>query len=124
MGKEKEVRYLGDIVNSSGTMCDTIADRVARGTRCILNCFSEVCDITKGVQQINTLVLLYNSIFVPTILHNCEAWDNIDAKRNKKIVHNTAKVLKKDPASTHFDSNYISVLFSCIILSLWRKKIQ
>ena len=55
MGKGKEVRYLGDIINSTGTMCVTIADRVARGTRCIINCFSEVCDITMGVQQINTL---------------------------------------------------------------------
>ena len=67
--EEKEVRYLADIINSSGTMCDTIADRVARGTRCIINCFSEVCDITMGIQQINTLVLLYNSIFVPTIFY-------------------------------------------------------
>ena len=70
MGKERKVRYLGDVVNSSGTMCDTIADRVARGTRCIVNCFSEVTDVTMGVQQIKTLILLYNSIFIPTVLFN------------------------------------------------------
>ena len=95
MGKERKVRYLGDVVNSSGTMCDTIADRVARGTRCIVNCFSEVTDVTMGVQQIKTLILLYNSIFIPTVLFNCEAWNNVSTKEMKNLSILQLKYLKR-----------------------------
>ena len=75
--KWKTNGYLGDIINSSGTMCHTKADRVAKGTKwCIINCFSEASDITMGVHQIKILVLLYNSMFIPTVLYSCEAWNN------------------------------------------------
>ena len=65
---EKSAKYLGDIINSKGTHSDMIEDRVKRGDGCAANMFSTVQDINFGCHSIEALLMLYNSLFLATVL--------------------------------------------------------
>ena len=59
--------YLGDQFNKSGTNVDLIEDRVKKGKCCIVNSMSLCSDVTMGIHAIETLFLLYHSLFLSLI---------------------------------------------------------
>ena len=67
------VRYLGESFNSKGSYADLCKDRVdmARGsTHELLALCGEV---TFGTQQIELMLILYQSVFLPRLIYSCES---------------------------------------------------
>ena len=74
----KEIaKYLGDEFNNKGTNTHLVEERVKKGKACIVSAMSLCNDITMGIHAIETLMLLYRSLFVQVVLYNAQAWTNM-----------------------------------------------
>ena len=82
-----------------------IDDRIAKGTRCMVNCIAECNDITMGSFSLKSQLILYQSIFVSTILFNCEAWCNITADDMQRLKTVQLRYLKRVLKATKATSN-------------------
>ena len=71
------VTYLGDQFNEKGGNKDLVHERTKKGQSCIVNAMSLCSDVTMGVYTLQTLFLLYKSLFLQVVLHNAQAWTNI-----------------------------------------------
>ena len=90
IGKEivKEVHLmtcLGDVFNSKGNNDDLVADRVKRGTACMVSINGFMRETQLGHHTISIHILLHDAIFVPSILFNAQAWSNMTEKNVEKI---------------------------------------
>ena len=74
-------KYLGDSFNSKGSYADLCKDRVdrARGSTHELLALGRE-EVTFGTQQIETMLSLYQSIFLPRLIYNCGSWSNLRTK--------------------------------------------
>ena len=95
--------YLGDIFNESGNNKDLIKDRVKKGKACIVNAMSLCSEITLGMYTINTLLLLYESVFLQVVLYNAQSWSNLTNSNIQELQVVQLKYLKRmlqAPSST------------------------
>lgn len=95
--------YLGDIFNTAGNNKDLIEDRIKKGKACIINAMSLCGEITMGLYTIDTLLLLYWSVFLAVILYNAQAWSNLTASNINDLQVIQLKYLKRmlhAPSST------------------------
>ena len=74
---KKEAKYLGDVFNENGNNSGLIKDRKNTAIRCLISCMAECQSITRGVKVIRSKALLYKSVYLQTVIFNCEAWDNL-----------------------------------------------
>ena len=95
MNIEEETKYLGDMFNAKGNNEALIKDRTAKAIRCLVGCFSECHAVTMGCKAINSLLLLYKTVYLPTIIFNCEAWDSITKSEWEKLQVLQMKFLKR-----------------------------
>ena len=96
-------KFLGDMVNEKGDNKDLIADRVKKGKAVIVNCMSLCSEITMGTHYVKAALTLYNSVFVSTLLFNCQAWTNLlkdDVKKLETIQLKYLKRILRAPQST------------------------
>jgi hypothetical protein len=99
----KEAVVLGDPFNSVGTNKHLIEDRTKKGKACIITAMSMCNEVTLGVYTIQTLLLLYRSLFLHVILHNSQAWCNITNLQITSLKTTQMKYLKRifhAPSST------------------------
>ena len=82
---EKSVKYLGDIINNKGTYCDLVEDRVKKGNGCAVSIISIVQQVTFGVRTMEATLLLYNSIFLSTILYNAQSWSYLNKTEMNRL---------------------------------------
>ena len=72
--------YLGDHFNCQGYNSDLCEERVAKAKDSII----ELCSLCKGInmenRQIETMLLLYKTVFIPRLIYNCEACSNLTPK--------------------------------------------
>ena len=97
------VVYLGDIFNRKGTNSDLIEDRVRKGKCCIVNAMSLCSEVTMGLFAIETLLLLYKSLFLQIVLHNAQAWSNLNNRDRNNLQIIQLKYIKRifhAPSST------------------------
>ena len=109
--------YLGDQFNSQGTNKDLVKDRVKKGKSCIVSAMALCSDVTMGLYAIDTLLLLYRSLFLSVILYNSQAWTNLSNTDILSLHRVQLKFVKRifhAPSST---SNPLSYL-ECGILPL------
>ena len=72
--------YLGDHFNRQGNNSDLCEERVtkAKGT------ITELCSLCNGInmenKQIESMLLLYKTVFIPRLIYNCEAWSDLTPK--------------------------------------------
>ena len=95
--------YLGDIFNTAGNNKDLIEDRVKKGKACIVSAMSLCGEITMGVYTIDTLLLLYCSVFLAVLLYNSQAWSNLTTSNIHDLQVIQLKYLKRmlhAPSST------------------------
>ena len=100
---EKETKYLGDVFNENGDNKSLVKDRKNKAVRCLVGCFSDCNIVTRGCKSIQSLLLLYKTVYVPTVIFNCEAWDNINKSEWDQLHKIQMKFLKRIlqvPAST------------------------
>ena len=98
-----KIKYLGDIFNKNGSNHDLIEDRINKGKRCIINTICECRAVTNGCKEIQTLILMYKTLFIPTLIYNSEAWSNLtnnEAARLQRIQLNFLKRILQVPKST------------------------
>ena len=73
--------YLGDHFNCQGNNSDLCKERV---TKAIKGTIIELCFLCKGInmgnKQIESMLLLYKTVFMPRLIYNCEAWSNLTPK--------------------------------------------
>jgi hypothetical protein len=102
--------YLGDNVNIRGTNRDLVEDRVKKGMACIVTATSMCNEVTMGVYTIQTMLLLYKSLFLQVVLQNSRAWCNLSKQDLKSLKTVQLKYLKRifhTPPST---SNPLTLL--------------
>ena len=72
--------YLGDHFNRQGNNSDLCEERVTKAKDTII----ELCSLCKGInmenKQIETMLLLYKTVFIPMLIYNCETWSNLTPK--------------------------------------------
>ena len=101
--RESSAKYLGDIINEKGSNSDLIEDRVKKGNGCSINIFAMVQDITFGCHTIETVLLLYDTLFLSSVLYNAQSWSCLTNSEMKKLKVCQMTVLKrvlKAPTST------------------------
>ena len=89
------LKYLGDIFNCKGNNTDLIEDRIKRGTIAMINIEALMLEVQLGRHTIRVHLLLYNSLFIPSILFNSQAWSNLTEKETNKLQAIQIKFLKK-----------------------------
>ena len=73
-------KYLGDSFNSKGSYADLCKERVDRARGSTHELLALCREVTFGTQQIETMLILYQSIFLPRLIYNCESWSNLKTK--------------------------------------------
>ena len=91
---EEKAEYLGDIFNQKGNYKDLIEDRVRRGTVCTINTMAECSDAAMGKYALNSILLLYKTVFLKTILFNSETWNNLNKNDISKLSSLQSKYIK------------------------------
>ena len=92
-----------------------IEDRTKKGKACITNALSICNEVTMGVYTIQTLMLLYRSIFLSVVLYNTQAWTKLTPNNINKLQVlqlNFIKRMLHAPTST---SNTITFLETGIL---------
>ena len=87
--------YLGDLFNIKGDNSDMCRERhlKAKGTSV------ELCSLSRGlsfgIRQIESMLILYKTVFVPRLIYNCEAWSNLKAADYKILQSAQLKFMRK-----------------------------
>ena len=94
--KEVEsARYLGDLFNIKRGNSDTCRQKhlKAKGTSV------ELCSLNRGlsfgIRQIESMLILYKTVFVPRLIYNCEACSNLKAADHKILQLAQLKFMRK-----------------------------
>ena len=91
------------MLNKKGNNELLIEDRGKKGNGKLVAAFAMVDEVTFGVHTFPTQILVYHSIFLPTLLYNCQSWSNITVNEITKLTTVQLKFLKrilKVPTST------------------------
>ena len=67
-------KYLGDYFDEKGNNCELIKDRLSRATGSTNELISLCKEAVFGRYQIENMLLLHRSVFLPRVIHNSEAW--------------------------------------------------
>jgi hypothetical protein len=90
-----KIKYVGDYFNNKGNNNDLINDRTTRGLICMRSTLAECGDITLGQYAIQSLVMMYKSVFVQTVMNNSGAWCGLSKENLEKIRICQMKYLKR-----------------------------
>ena len=71
------IRYLGDHFNCKGNNKDLCKKRVKKATWTIIELMALCRETCFGVKQIQCMLILYRSMFLPRLIYNCGAWSNM-----------------------------------------------
>ena len=66
--------YLGDIFKSQGNNSDLCKDRLGKAIGTSIEIISLCKEVNFGKNQMNNMLLLYESVFLPRLVYNFEAW--------------------------------------------------
>ena len=91
----ESARYLGDLSNIKGDNSDMCRERhlKAKGTTVKLCSLSR--GLSFGIRQIESMLILYITVFVPRLIYNCEAWSNLKAADYKILQSAQLKFMRK-----------------------------
>ena len=89
------IKVLGDLFNDKCNNKDLINDRVRRATICIVNSMSLCNELSLGIYAISTLLVIYRSVFLSSVLFNAQAWSNIKKTEYDKLQIVQLKYLKR-----------------------------
>ena len=109
------VVYLGDIFNRKGSNSDLVEDRVKKGKCCLVNAMSLCSDITMGIFAIETLLLLYKSLFLQIVLYNAQAWSNLNNRDRTNLQTIQLKYIKRIFRASSSTSNCLTFLETGLI---------
>ena len=91
----EEIVYLGDVFDSKGTNDGLIKDRIKRATKAMICISSLATETDLGIHHVNVCLLLYQSLFLSTMLFNSQTWSNLRKKDVEDLRRVQSKFLKK-----------------------------
>ena len=91
----RKVRYLGDVVSDKGDNSELCKDRHDKVKGTITELFALSEDIKFGIKQIESLLLLYKTVFLPRLIYNCEAWSGLTTKDLKTLKSSQLSYLRR-----------------------------
>ena len=106
----EKTTVLGDSFNSVGSNKDLIDDRATKGKACIISAMSLCNEITLGVYTVETMLLLYKSLFLQVVLYNSQAWCNLTKQEISTLNTVQMKYLKRIFHAPPSTSNPITLL--------------
>ena len=77
---KNSLRYLGVIFNSQGNKSDLCKERLGRAVGTSIEITFLCKEVNFGKNQISNMLLLYESVFLPRLVYNCEAWSSLASK--------------------------------------------
>ena len=80
VGIKNSFRYLGDIFNFQGNNFDPCKDRLGRVLGTSIEIIFLCKEVNFGKNQISNMLLQHESLFLPRLVYNCEAWSNLTSK--------------------------------------------
>ena len=99
----KCTKCLGDMINEKGTNVDMIEDRIKKAKAAMTNCLSICNEVTMGLFFVGSTTILYRSVFLATLLSDCQTWRNLTNEDMRKLETTQLRYLKrimKAPLST------------------------
>ena len=96
-------KFLGDIVNEKGSNTDMVYDKVRKAQAAMASNLAMCNEVTMGVHFVSTAMLLYQTVFMATLLSNSQAWRRLTVVNIKAIETIQLRYLKrvmKAPLST------------------------
>ena len=79
------ILYLGAYFNGQGNNKDLINDRIQKARTCMVNSIAMCSDVTLGVYVIQSLMLVYKSVFIAVLLYACQVWTRLTKNEEKKL---------------------------------------
>ena len=90
-----ELTYLDDVFNDMGNNDSLIKDRVKRAVKAIISIASLIEEANLGIYEVSVWLLLYRSLFLPTVLFNSETWSRLRETDVQQLRLVQLKFLKK-----------------------------
>ena len=104
------IKYLGDIFNVKGDNSDMVQDRVKRGTAAMVSIEAILTDLQLGTHTVSVYMLLYQALFLSTMLFNSQAWSNVSKKDIESLQTCQLKMLKRITGGARCTSNAFTFL--------------
>ena len=95
METKQSIAYLGALFNSKGNNEDLVKDRIQKARSCMVNSISMCADVTMGAYAVQSLILVYKSVFIPTLLYGCQVWTRMTKIEENKVQTIQLQFLKK-----------------------------
>ena len=103
-------KFLGDIINEKGTNVHMIDDKVTKARAAMVNSLALCSELTLGVYLMKASIVMYNSVFLATLLFNCQAWTNLTKTDIKKLETVQVRFLKRSVHSPLSTTNSFTFL--------------
>ena len=79
-------KYLGYKFSSKGNYTDLCKDAVDRAKGSTFELIESLSrEVKFGTRQIENMLILYQSVFLPRLIYNCESWSNMTLKDYKAL---------------------------------------
>ena len=88
-------KCLGDMVNEKGNNVDLVEDRTKKAKGAMINCLSMCNEVTLGLFFVDSALILYQSVFLATMLSKCQSWRNLSKDNLKKLEVTQFRYLKR-----------------------------
>ena len=85
MNDSKQEKYLGDLINSTGSISSTIEERKNKGYAIVAEIIAILDEIPLGRYKMEIGLKLRQAMLLNGILFNSEAWHSIDDKEIRKL---------------------------------------
>ena len=91
----QRTKALGDTVNEKGNNVDMVEGKVKSAKAALTESLAMCNEITMGLFFVESATILYQSVFLATLLHNCQAWRNLTTNDLKKLEVTQLSYLKR-----------------------------
>ena len=108
MKVEETFKYLGDTFNSKGDNVALCKHKVDKSVGSIIEMISLCKKTSFGKHQIFSMMVMYQSVFLPRLIYNCESWNlthnNISSLQGAQLnfLRRVMKVPKSTPTAALF----------------------
>ena len=95
MAEVKVTKVLGDLFNNKGNNSDMV-DKRSNASRGTTNDMLAMCnEVTLGCNRMEVLLLLYQTVFLQTMISNGQGWSHITKKDIEKLKTAQLRCLKR-----------------------------
>ena len=90
-----ESKHLGDVFNTKGNYLALVEERRKKGKSVTINILATCSEVIVGKHYLCSMLLLYRSVFLHSILCNSRAWSNMTQKEEDVLAETQMRFLKR-----------------------------